>query len=51
MPKFRTIDEETATSKPAMDQLPPTTKGALDDAALSRTDLDKSITLLEKSLK
>ena len=28
MPKFRTIDEETATSKPAMDQLPPATKGA-----------------------
>jgi hypothetical protein len=38
MPKFNTIDEEPTTSKPAMDQLPPATKGAAASIQTSYAD-------------
>ena len=38
MPKFNTIDEEPTISKPAMDQLPPATKGAAASIQTSYAD-------------
>ena len=42
MPKFGTPDDEPAISKPAMDQLPPATKGAAASIQTSYTDIGPS---------